>query len=396
MKRTMIEILAGLGVLGVMGMLHHQITQLDARTQDVHELRGLVEQTAALAGPDEELEQVRAELRGLVDARLEELERRIAQATENVREASFLEQELQTARREAATIKAEVERDVTKTRELVQIYRDELRMRDDSVLRRAEENRHELERLAGRVTPDTLALTHDMLLPTVQLNGQETVGSGTLIRSDKDAKTGETHNYVLTAYHVVRNILADTPRARSEGMPVTIYTTDDRVDVKGFLVASDKELDTAIVQLRTDRVFDNVAHVLPRDQAGLVKVWDEIYAIGCPLGNDPIPTKGAISSMRNVLNGTNYWMISAPTYYGNSGGGIFLAEQRSLIGVFSKIYTHGRGNPVVVPHMGLCTPITAIYDWLEKEKLDHVIPQGGTLNVTIPLTDELGLAAPGK
>ena len=47
MNRTMIEILAGLGVLGVMATLHHQIARLEARSDEVHELRGIVEQSVA-------------------------------------------------------------------------------------------------------------------------------------------------------------------------------------------------------------------------------------------------------------------------------------------------------------------------------------------------------------
>ena len=83
-------------------------------------------------------------------------------------------------------------------------------------------------------------------------------------------------------------------------------------------------------------------------------------------------------------------MISAPTYYGNSGGGIFLADGRRLLGVFSKIYTHGRGNPVVVPHMGLCTPMSAIYAWLDAEGYGDVIPQ-------VPLAaDAADLSSPGR
>ena len=66
-------------------------------------------------------------------------------------------------------------------------------------------------------------------------------------------------------------------------------------------------------------------------------------------------------------------MINAPTYFGNSGGGIYRADTHQLIGVFSKIYTHGKGRPVVVPHMGLCTPIDQIYDWLEDNKLSHLL-----------------------
>jgi hypothetical protein len=99
-----------------------------------------------------------------------------------------------------------------------------------------------------------------------------------------------------------------------------------------------------------------------------VAVFTGIYAVGCPLGNDPIPTGGFISSLRNEVGGSNYWMINAPTYFGNSGGGIFLESTHELIAVFSKIYTHGKGKPVVITHMGLATPIHAITDWMVAEK----------------------------
>ena len=120
----------------------------------------------------------------------------------------------------------------------------------------------------------------------------------------------------------------------------------------------------------------NVEFAVPRSRRDVdVRVWERVYTVGCPLGNDPIPTRGEISSVKNQLNGTNYWMINAPTYFGNSGGGVYLAESRELVGVFSKIYTHGRGNPIVVPHMGLCTPMDSIYAWLERDGMEFVLEE---------------------
>jgi S1-C subfamily serine protease len=97
-----------------------------------------------------------------------------------------------------------------------------------------------------------------------------------------------------------------------------------------------------------------------------VRVFDAVYAVGCPLGNDPIPTAGEVASVEHVVDGSTYWMISAPTYIGNSGGGIYDARTHELIGIFSKIYTHGSSRTTIVPHMGLVTPLYAIYDWLER------------------------------
>jgi len=45
-----------------------------------------------------------------------------------------------------------------------------------------------------------------MLLPTVQLNGDDTVGSGTLVFSAGTRRNDQVESYVLTSFHVVRNI----------------------------------------------------------------------------------------------------------------------------------------------------------------------------------------------
>jgi S1-C subfamily serine protease len=344
-----------------------------------------------IAPPTQPLDDLRAELIALFEERLAALEARIDATSQGIEEASFLREEIALARQDAAALQEKVNHEVGLTQKLVDSYRDDLARRDVRVRRAHEHTQAELARLAGRVQPDATSLTRALLAPTVQLNGQETVGSGTLVRSDRDPQTGAARNFVLTAYHVVRNILNDTPHARTDGIPVTVYTADGRVEVRARLLSSQRALDVALLDLDTDQTFDHVASVLPREASGSVRVWDEVYAIGCPLGNDPIPTEGKVSSIDNLIQGTNYWMISAPTYYGNSGGGIFLAEERRLMGVFSKIYTHGRGNPVVVPHMGLCTPMAAIYAWLDEEGFDDVIPQ-------VPLRSDAdaGLSTPGR
>jgi S1-C subfamily serine protease len=212
-----------------------------------------------------------------------------------------------------------------------------------------------------------------MLSPTVQLNGNDTVGSGTLVFSGPNPSSGQTETYVLTSYHVVRNILSDTPSAKTDGVQTTIYLHDVRKDTRADLVLHEPKIDAALLRLRSTELWPGLARVLQPEQVQAIEVWDAIYAVGCPLGNDPIPTHGAVSSLKNELNGANYWMINAPTYFGNSGGGVYLAQTQKLIGVFSKIYTHGKGNPVVIPHMGLCTPICAIHDWLEREKMAWVL-----------------------
>jgi hypothetical protein len=115
-----------------------------------------------------------------------------------------------------------------------------------------------------------------------------------------------------------------------------------------------------------DRRVPHGARLAGHDELGRVDTFDTVYAVGCPLGNDPIPTSGEVASTTHVVDGIRYWMISAPTYIGNSGGGIFDARTHKLIGIFSKIYTHGSARSTIVPHMGLATPMPVIYEWLDR------------------------------
>jgi hypothetical protein len=68
-----------------------------------------------------------------------------------------------------------------------------------------------------------------------------------------------------------------------------------------------------------------------------------------------------------VVSGQVFWMLNAPTFFGNSGGGVFQAESYRLIGISSMIYTYGKAQPAVVPHLGLFVPLSTIDEWLELE-----------------------------
>src|SRR5690606_29741715 len=135
--------------------------------------------------------------------------------------------------------------------------------------------------------------------PAVQLNGDDTVGSGPLVRSARDPRTRRAENWVLTSYHVVSNIRAAAPRTRQAGPAATPSHDTGKTDVQRHMVPHDERTDADLARLGTDSTFARVARVLPRSDIAAVRVWDEVFALGCPLGNDPIPTHGAISSTTN-------------------------------------------------------------------------------------------------
>lgn len=230
----------------------------------------------------------------------------------------------------------------------------------------AETTHEDVTHLEKGLARDKDRMWKDLLGPTVQLMGEETVGSGVLLASEQVEGSEEFVTYLLTAWHVIRDIQT-APETLNTPVPVTIYGQDGKMRSEtAQLLRFDATLDIALLKLNSARPVDCGAKLAPRAHLHDVAIFEQIYAVGCPLGNDPIPTFGEIADTRHIVDGQSYWMISAPTYIGNSGGGVFDADTHELLGIFTKIYTHGTLRPTVVPHMGLATPLPMVYDWLEE------------------------------
>ncbi len=235
-----------------------------------------------------------------------------------------------------------------------------------SALQKAQTTELDVLEFEKGLSRDKVRMWRELLGPIVQLMGNETVGSGVLLPSEPVPGKDEFRTYLLTAWHVIRDIQSGPENAHVP-VPVTVYTPFHRIlPETAELLKYDAGLDIALLQLNTTRQMDCGAILPSRSRLELVQTFEQVYAVGCPLGNDPIPTFGEIADTQHTVDGTHYWMISAPTYIGNSGGGIFDAQTHELLGLFSKIYTHGTLRPTVVPHMGLVTPLDAIYTWLDS------------------------------
>ena len=232
-----------------------------------------------------------------------------------------------------------------------------------------------VQRLDQEFVPRDLSqMWRELVGPVVQLAGDSSVGSGVLLESVQDPSSGEWRTYLITAWHVVRDIQGDLSNTAMP-VPVNIYHEDGSIQAEeAKLLVFEVDLDAALLELRTEEALPNGAALATRDQLAKTRIFDRIYAVGCPLGNDPIPTPGEVATCRHRVEGELYWMINAPTYIGNSGGGIFDAETHELLGIFSKIYTHGSLRPTIVPHMGLVTPLSEIYEWLDQEGYDAIVP----------------------
>ena len=220
------------------------------------------------------------------------------------------------------------------------------------------------ERIATRsqAQADLSAQWNHLMGPVVKLSGSDSVGSGVRLESVQTESGYRT--LVLTAWHVVRDIIEGDPSAK---VPVTSY---DRVGISQVSLASlidyDVSLDVALLEIDSDEYFENGAQLASRESVVNTRVFQKITAVGCPLGNDPVPSRGEVSDTNHYIDGNRYWMINAPTFIGNSGGGIFDSETLELVGIFSKIYNYGSTQQTIIPHMGLMTPLDRIYDWINR------------------------------
>ena len=218
MKRTLFEVLGGLAVLVMMVSFHQRISRLRTENEDLLRLREVVQETVANAGSKSEIATSRQEILEQVSARLETLQQQLETTQRQAENAAYLKEQLDATRRESTALRAELTRDVERTQQLFATYQKEMRLKDERTRSSLDATKRRVEEVVCALVPDPDRLSRDLLAPTVQLNGDDTVGSGTLIRSARDAKSGKAENYVITSYHVVRNIYADSPRAKSEGI----------------------------------------------------------------------------------------------------------------------------------------------------------------------------------
>lgn len=207
---------------------------------------------------------------------------------------------------------------------------------------------------------DAARRVRGLMAPTVRVNALQEVGSGTALWS-RAAGGGRARTYVLTAWHIVQE---DAPTASIE---VDFFAPDrtHRTE-RGRIVAKDGSLDLALVEVDGAAPVAWLAHLPALSELERIDLFTPVHAIGCPLGYAPVPTSGELTSRDKLLDGIHYWMINAPTIFGNSGGGIYEADTHALIGVLSRISAYKNMIDVAVPHMGLVTPISDVYAWLDR------------------------------
>jgi S1-C subfamily serine protease len=220
-----------------------------------------------------------------------------------------------------------------------------------------------------------------ILYPTVRVRADNSVGSGVIFTCKQC--TGRYDTYILTNHHVVDSAIQineewdslekkSIKKEKRATIEVEIFkylnmsTATGTLLVLTDIVEWNKDHDLALLKMRSDEKVESVK-LLPKDKVDKLRIFDPVYVCGSGLGRSPFPTAGQIASLSDEIDNLPYWMLNAPSVFGNSGGGAFLQATQEYIGIPSRIaVTWAVWAPNAVYHMSYIIPISRIYKWLEE------------------------------
>lgn len=192
-------------------------------------------------------------------------------------------------------------------------------------------------------------------------------GSGTIIdRLETDIKQMFKYR-VLTNAHIthlrfteyLRDVDSITGRVKvgiiDTGCEITTfdYHSQDRDNRTAKVVAENTIYDLAILSFVSPKELA-VAKIADIEMLEQVRVFDDVFAIGCQLGQAPTPTVGIVSQVLIGIRGNKEWIIYSNTAQispGSSGGGLFKKydDHYYLIGIPYRVATIN--NCQIVPHL---------------------------------------------
>ncbi len=196
------------------------------------------------------------------------------------------------------------------------------------------------------------------LMRTIVLVELETGGGTGIILSSGDTDgDGDIETYILTAKHVVNNVVS---RPKNQVTFFGYSLEPETLDYK--LISMSDKYDLACILVESDiriRQYARLASHLP------TKVT-KVVSIGFPYPyNSPVVTEGLYSGeYRDVANGGKLWHVSTSINYGNSGGGTFNLMDGTIIGVIVRFE---------YAHTGLIVPIHHVIEYLDGQQIPYHI-----------------------
>lgn len=218
-------------------------------------------------------------------------------------------------------------------------------------------------------------------------------GSGIIVYSKPTtAKSKEHETYLLTNHHVIEGAITVSKKwnaalgadvkeeTRSEVMAEFFGYEDlsrlvEAAATRADVVAWDAQRDLGLLQLKTKAKMDYVAPIMtPEDAKKKLFITTPVYTVGCGLGVPPLVTEGHIGGFDFQIDNYPYNLTTAPSIFGNSGGGVFSKESGEVIGVSARISVVLAGfSASPVTHMSFSIAPETIYDFLKEQMFNFIV-----------------------
>tara|TARA_R110002074_G_scaffold402324_1_gene607009 strand:+ start:46237 stop:46926 length:690 start_codon:yes stop_codon:yes gene_type:complete len=209
--------------------------------------------------------------------------------------------------------------------------------------------------LAAVIAPHQTNDFPEVVVPVeVHLNGQlYASGSGVVI--DSFPVKDKFNTAVLTAKHNIDNIPIDGK----------VYVLLDGLKVPSHIAYRHPTMDAAVLVIETTEALTGAL----MDSSPLSPL-EEVYTGGYQMAFELLITEGIVNySVTKDLGqkpGT-LWLCTAPTFPGNSGGGVFDKDSRKLIGLSVAVGSApGPFGGTVVPHIHIFIPINVLDKWIDE------------------------------
>ena len=238
---------------------------------------------------------------------------------------------------------------------------------------------------------EIIKIHEEVLYPLVRVRTEKAGGSGLIIYSKPTPDNKKVYEtYVVTCQHVVDDAIKFVKKWSS--IAQREITVEDRqlVQVEVFkyeklsrciggttyqaeIIAWDKQMDIAVLKIRSEEPFKYVAKIYPKGKSDEIKLGTPVMACGCSMGHEPLFTFGNLVSKHDMIENKEYWMSTANTIFGNSGGAVFLKDTHEYIGNTARITAIQLGFGVdVITWMGFFVPIDSIYEFFDENFLQFI------------------------
>jgi S1-C subfamily serine protease len=215
--------------------------------------------------------------------------------------------------------------------------------------------------------------------PCVRIRAQQAGGSGTVLWA------GEDTAYVLTNHHVVSGAIRVEKRWNSllkrdiksdifDEVEVHLFKykynsrTIGGTSIQSEIVAYDEDEDLALLKMQGVDTEMRCAQLYPRNKEKELMAGMPVIAVGAGLGEPPVQTEGILSQFGQLIERREFWLHTASTIFGNSGGALFLGDTFQFIGVPARIAIAMFGfSADAITHLSFAIPITRVYNFLDKQ-----------------------------